>query len=155
LKIIDTLVLIARFKIHKIEMYRGLGQSVANVEYIPGCVSQTLMLSFDDIRLDGVMEVAQDHSVSSFAPRLETMVDEVVCLELFRQSTVGNRGLNIDFDRFICEQFAIILLLLKNGRELGHHIVIIVYTVHIYGRWFLFPGLLVAGSILRSREVFV
>jgi hypothetical protein len=52
LKIIYTLVVISRFKIHKIERQRGLGQSVANVEYIAGRVSQALKLAFDDIRVD-------------------------------------------------------------------------------------------------------
>jgi hypothetical protein len=127
---------------------------VANVKYIAGCVSQTLKLAFDDIRVDGVMEVAQDHSVSSFAPRLVSMVDDV-CSELFRQPTVGIRGGNIDFDRFICERFAVVLLLLKNGREVGHHILVIGYAVHIYGRRLVFPGLLGAGSILHNREIFV
>jgi len=49
LEVIDTLVVIARFKIHKIKRQRGLGQSMANVEQIAGCVSQiikrTLMIS--------------------------------------------------------------------------------------------------------------
>jgi hypothetical protein len=127
---------------------------VANVEYIAGCVSQTLKLAFDDIRVDGVLEVAQDHSVSSFAPRLVSMVDDV-CLELFSQPTVGIRSVNIDFDCFFCERFAEVLLPLKNGREVGHHILIMGYAVHIYGRRLVFPGLLGAGSILRSREIFV
>jgi hypothetical protein len=154
LKIIDTLVVIARFKIHKIERQRGLGQSVANVEYIAGCVSQTVKLAFDDIQVDGVMEVVQDHSVSSFAPRLLSTVDDIVCLELFSQPTVGIRGVNIDFDRFICEHFAVVLRLLKGGHEVGHHILIIGYAVHIYGRRLVFPGLLGMGSILRSREIY-
>jgi hypothetical protein len=54
-------------------------------------VSQALKLAFDDIRVDRVMEVAQDHSVSSFAPRLISMVDDVVCLKYFAllRSTVS------------------------------------------------------------------
>jgi hypothetical protein len=112
LEIVDTLVVIARFMIHKVERQRGLGQSMAYVEHIANCVSQTLELAFDDIRVDGVMEVAQDHSVGSFAPRLVGMVDNVVCLELFNQPMVGIRGVNIDFDHFICERFAVVLLLL-------------------------------------------
>jgi hypothetical protein len=118
-------------------------------------VSQALKLAFDDIRVDGVTDVAQDHPVSSFAPRLLSMVDDIVCFELLSQPTVGIRCVNIDFDRFICERFAVVLLLLKNGREVGHHILIIGYTVHIYGRRLVFPGLLGAGSILRSRGIFV
>jgi hypothetical protein len=152
LKIIYTLFVFVLFKIHKIERQRGLDQSVANVEYIAGCVSQILELAFDDILVDGVIEVAQDHSVSSFAPPLVSIMDDVVCLELFSQPTVGIRGLNIDFDRFICERFAVVLLLLKNGREVGHQIG---YAVHIYGRRLVFPGLLGAGSMLRSRGIFV
>jgi hypothetical protein len=82
------------------------------------------------------------------------MEDDVVCLELFNQPTVGVRGVDIDFDRFICERFAVVLLLLKGGREVGYHILIVSYVVHIYGRRLMFPGLLGAGSILRSREIF-
>jgi len=78
LEVIDTLVVIARFKIHKVRRQRGLGQSMAKVEHIAGRVSQILKRTFDDIRVDGVMEVAQDHSVGSFAPRLISMVDNVV-----------------------------------------------------------------------------
>jgi hypothetical protein len=80
------------------------------------------------------------------------MVDDVVCLKLFSKPTVG---VNIDFDRFICERFAVVLLLLKNGRKVGYHILIIGYALHINGRRLVFPGLLGAGSILRSREIFV
>jgi hypothetical protein len=69
LEVVDVFVVVARFKIHKVERQRGLGQSVANIEHIAGCVSQTFKLTFDDIWVDGVMEVAQDHSVGSFAPR--------------------------------------------------------------------------------------
>jgi hypothetical protein len=128
---------------------------MANVEHIAYCVSQTLELAFDDIRVDGVLEVAQDHSVGSFYPRLVGMVDNVVCLELYNQPTVGIRGVNIDFDRFICEFFGVVLLLLKSGCEVGHHILIVGYAVHIYGRRLVFPGLLGAGSVLRGREIFV
>ena len=116
-------------------------------------VSQALKFTFDDIRADGVVEVAQDHSIDSFAPRLVSMVNDV-CLELFNQPTVGLRGVNIDFDRFICKCFAIILLVLKGGREVGHHILIVGYAVHIYGRRLVFPGLLGAGGTRRSREIF-
>ena len=155
MEIIDTLVVIARFKIHKIERQRGLGQSVADVEYVAGFVSQALKLDFDDIRVNGVMEVAQDHSVSSFVPRLVSMVDDVVCLELFDQPMVRIRGANIDFDRFVGECFAVVLFLLKSDREVGHHILIVGYAVHIYGNRLVFPRLLGAGSILRVRGVFV
>jgi len=64
-------------------------------------MSHTLKLPFNDIRVDGVMEVAQDHPVGSLASRLVSLVDGVVGLELFNQPTVGIRGVNIDFDRFI------------------------------------------------------
>ena len=99
--------------------------------------------------------MAQDHSVSSFAPRLVSMVDDVVCLELFDQPTVRIRGVNIDFDRIVGDCFAVVLFLLKSGREVGHHILIVGYAVHIYGRRLVFPRLLGAGSILRGRGVFV
>jgi hypothetical protein len=88
LEVIDAFVVVARFKIRKVERQRGLGQSVANIEHIAGCVSQTLKLTFDDIWVDGVMEVAQDHSVGLFASRLVSMVNDVVGLELFNQPTV-------------------------------------------------------------------
>jgi len=155
LEVIDTLVVIARNKIHKVKRQWGLGQSMANVEHIAGCMSQILKLTFDSIRVDGVMEVAQDHSVGSFAPRLISMVDDVVCLESFNQPTVGIRGGNIDFDRFVSKHFAVVLLLLKSGCEVGHHVLIIGYAIHIYGRRLVFPGLLGAGSTRHSREVFV
>jgi len=155
LEVIDTLVVIARFKIHKVKRQRGLGQSMANVEHIAGRVSQILKRTFDDIRVDGVMEVAQDHSVGSFAPRLISMVDNIVCVELFNQSTVGIGGGNIDFDRFVSKRFAVVLLLLKSGREVGHHVLIIGYAIQIYGRRLVFPGLLGARSTRRSWEIFV
>jgi hypothetical protein len=66
LEIVDAFVVVAQFKIHKEERQWGLGQSVANIEHIAGRVSQTLKLTFDNIWVDGVMEVAQDHSVGSF-----------------------------------------------------------------------------------------
>jgi len=47
------------------------------------------------------------------------------------------------------------LLLLKSGREVGQHVLIIGYAIHIYGRRFVFPGLLSAGGNRRSREIFV
>jgi len=125
LEVIDTLVVIARYKIHKLKRQRGLGQLMANVEHIAGCVSQILKLTFDDIRVDGVMEVAQDHSVGSFALRLISMVDDIVCVESFNQPMVGIRGGNIDFDRFVSKRFAVVLLLLKSGREVGCHVMII------------------------------
>ena len=128
---------------------------MTNVEHIAGCMSQILKLTFDDIRVDGVMEVAQDYSVGSFAPRLISMVDNVVCVELFNQSTVGIRGGNNDFDRVVSKRFAVLLLLLKGGRVLGHHVLIIGYAIHIYVMRLVFPGLLGAGSNRRSREVFV
>jgi len=155
LEVIDSLVVIAWFKIHKVKRQRALGQSMANVEHIAGFVSQILKLGFDDIRVDGVMEVAQDHCVSSFAPRLIIMVDDVVCVESFYPPTVGIRGGNIYFDRFISKRFAVVLLLLKSGREVGSHVLIIGYAIHIYGRRLVFPGLLGAGRTRRSREIFV
>jgi hypothetical protein len=88
LDVVDAFVVVARFKIHKVERQRGLGQSVVNIEHIAGCVFQTLKLTFDDIWVDGVMEVAQDHCVGSLAPRLVSMVNDVVGLELFNQPTV-------------------------------------------------------------------
>ena len=124
-------VVIARFKIHKVKSQMGLGQSMANVEHIAVCVFQILKLTFDDTRVDGVMEMAQDHSVGSFAPRLIIMVDNVVCVELYNQSTVGNRGGNIDFDLVVSKLFAVVLLLLKSGRELGHHVLVIGYAIHV------------------------
>jgi hypothetical protein len=101
------------------------------------------------------MEVAQDHSVGSFAPRLVSMVDDVVGLELFNQPSVGIRGVNIDFDHFIRERFAVVLLPLKSGSEVGHHILIVGYAVHIYGRRLVFQGLLGAGGTRHSREIFI
>jgi len=127
---------------------------VVDIEHIAGCVSQALKFTFDNIRVDGVVEVAQDHSVGSFAPRLVSMVNDVVCLGLFNQPTVGIRGVDIDFDRFICKRFAVILLVLKGGREVGHHILIVGYAVHIYGRRLVFPGLLGAGGTRRIWEIF-
>jgi hypothetical protein len=56
LEIVDAFVVVARFKIHKVERQWGLGQSVANIEHIAGCVSQTLKLTFDGIWVDGVIE---------------------------------------------------------------------------------------------------
>jgi hypothetical protein len=47
------------------------------------------------------------------------------------------------------------LFLLKGGREVGHHILIVGYAVHIYGRRLVFPRLLDAGGILRSRGVII
>jgi hypothetical protein len=67
----------------------------------------------------------------------------------------GNRDVNIDVDRFIRERLAVVLLLLKSGSEVGHHILIVGYAVHIYGRRLVFPGLLGAGGTRRSREIFV
>jgi len=128
---------------------------MANVEHIAGCMPQILKRTFDNIREDGVMEVAQDHSVGSFAPRLMSVVDDVVCVELFNQSTVGISGGNIDYNRVVSKRFAVVLLLLKSGREVGHHVLIIGYAIHIYVMRLVFPGLLGAGSNRRSREVFV
>jgi hypothetical protein len=96
-------------------------------------VSQALKLTFDDIWVDGVMEVAQDNSVGSFASRLVSMVNDVVGLELFNQPTVRIGGVNADFDSFIRKRFAVVLLLLKSGRKVGHHILIVGYAVYIYG----------------------
>jgi hypothetical protein len=112
LDVLDIFV-VARFKIHKVERQRGFGQSVTHIEHIAGCVSQSLKLSFDDIWVDGVLEVAQDQSVGSFASRLVSMVNYVVGLKLFNQPTVRIRGVNVDFDRFNREHFAVVLLLLK------------------------------------------
>ena len=154
MEVINNLIVIARFKIHKVKRQRGFGQSLANVEHIAGCVSQILKLIFDDIRVDGVMEVVQDHSVGSFAPRLISIVDDVVCVESFNQPTVGIRDGNIDFDRFVSKRFAVVLLLLKSGRELGYHVLKIGYAIHIYGKRLVFPGLLGARSIRRSREIY-
>ena len=74
---------------------------MTNVEHIASCMSQTLKLAFNDIRVDGMMDVAQEQSVGSLASRLVSLVDDVVGLELFNQPTVGIRGVNIDFYRFI------------------------------------------------------
>jgi hypothetical protein len=155
LEVINAFVVVARFKIHKVERQRGLGQSVANIEHIAGCVSQTLKLTFDDIWMDGVMEMVQDHSVGSFAPRLVSMVNDVVGLELYNQPTVGIRGVNVDFDCFIRERFAVVLHLLKSGLKVGHHILIVGYALYIYGRRLVFPGLLGAGGTCRGWEIFV
>jgi hypothetical protein len=154
LEVIDVFVFVARFKIHKIERKRGLGQSVANIEHIADCVSQTLKLTFDDIWVDGVMDVAQDHSVGSFSSGLVSMVNDVVGLELFNQPTVRIRGVNVNFDCFIRKPFAVVLLLLKSGRKVGHHILIVGYSIHIYGGRLVFPGLLGAGGTCRGREIF-
>jgi hypothetical protein len=155
LKVVDAFIVVARFKIHKIKRQRGLGQSVANIEHITGCVSQTLKLTFDDIWVDGVMEVAQDHSVGSFTPRLASMVNDDVGLELFNQPTIRIRGVNVDFDRFIRERFTVVLLLLKSSRKVGHYILIVGYAVQIHGRRLVFPGLLDAGGTCRGGEIFV
>jgi len=155
LEVIDILVVKAQFKIHKVKRQWGFGQSLANVELIAGCMSQILKLTFDNIRVYGVMEVAQDNSVGSFAPRLIIMVDDVVCVESFNQPTVGIRIGNIDFDRFVSKRFAVVLFLLMSGRELGRHVLIIGHAIHIYGRRLVFPRLLGAGSTRRSREIFV
>jgi hypothetical protein len=155
LEIVGAYVVVARFKIHKIERQRGLGQSVTNIEHIADCVSQALKLTFDDIWVDGVMEMAQDHSVRSFAPRLVSMVNDVVGLELFNQPTVRIRGVNVNFDCFIPKSFAVVLLLLKSGRKLGHHILITGYAVHIYGKRLVFPGLLGARGTCRGGEIVV
>jgi hypothetical protein len=74
------------------------------------------------------------------------MVSDVVGLELFNQPTVRIRGVKVDFDHFIRESFAVVLLLLKSGRKVGHHILIVGYAVYIYGRWLVFPGLLGARA---------
>jgi hypothetical protein len=155
LKVIDAFVVVARFKIHKVERQRGLGQAVANIEHITGCVSQTLKLTFDDIWVDGVTAVAQDHSVGSFALRLVSMVNDVVGLELFNQPTVNIRGVNVDFDCFIRERFAVVLLHFKSGRKVGHHILIVGYAVYIYWRRLVFPGLLGALGTCPGGEIFV
>ena len=99
------------------------------------------------------MEMAQDHSVGSFSPRLVSMVDDVVSLELFDQPTIGIRGVDIDFVRFICKCVAIIFFVFKGGREVGHHILIVGYAIHIYGRRLVFPGLLGTGGTRRIREI--
>jgi hypothetical protein len=117
-------------------------------------VSQTLKLTFDDICVDGLMEVAQDHAVGSFASRLVSMVNDVG-LELFKQPTVRIRGVNVDFDCFILEPFAVVLLLLKSGRKVGHLILIVGYAVYVYGGRLVFPGLLGAGGTCRGRKIFV
>jgi hypothetical protein len=82
-------------------------------------------------------------------------VNDVVGLELFNQPRVRIRGVNVDFDRFIRKRFAVVLLLLKRGRKVGHHYLIVGYAVHIYGRRLVFPGLLGAGSTCRGGEIFV
>jgi hypothetical protein len=155
LEVVDAFVVVARFKVHKVERQRGLGQSAANIEHIAGCVSQTIKLTFDDIWVGGVMEVAQDHSVGSFAPRLVSMANDVVGLELFNQPTVRIRRANVDFDHFIRKLFAEVSLLLKSDRKLGHHILIVGYAVYIYGRRLVFQGLLGAGGTCRGGEIFV
>jgi hypothetical protein len=83
------------------------------------------------------------------------MVNDVVGLELFNQPTVRIRGVNVDFDRFIRERLAVVLLLLKSGREVGHHILIVGYTVYIHGGRLVFLGLLGAKGTCRGRDIFV
>jgi hypothetical protein len=148
---VDAFVVVARFRIHKVERQRGFSQSVANIEHIAGCVSQTLKLTFDDIWVNGVIEVAQDHFIGSFAPRLVSMVN-YVGLEFFNQPTVKIRGVNVDFDHFVWEPFAVVLLLLKSGRKVIHHILIDGYALYIYWRRLVFPGLLGAGGTCRGGE---
>jgi hypothetical protein len=76
-----------------------------------------------------------------------------VDLEFFNQPTVRIRGVNVDFDCFIRQRFAVVLLLLKSGRKVGHHILIVGYAVHIYGRRLVFPRLLGAGGTLFSTKI--
>jgi hypothetical protein len=47
------------------------------------------------------------------------------------------------------------LHLLKSGRKVGHHILIVGYTVYTHGRRLVFPGLLGAGGTCRGGEIFV
>ena len=71
----------------------------------------------------------------------------------FNQPTVGIRVGNIEFDRFVSKRFAVVLLLLKSGREVGRLVLIIGYAIHIYERRLVFPGLLRAGSTRRSMKI--
>jgi hypothetical protein len=83
------------------------------------------------------------------------MVNDVAGLVLFNQPTVRIRSVNVDFGRFIWERFTVVLLLFKSGRKVGHHILIVGYASHIYGRRLVFPGLLGAGGTCRGGEIFV
>ena len=82
-------------------MQWGLDQAVANVKHIAGCMSQSLKLIFDYVRLDRVMKVAQDHYVRSFPPRLVDMVTDVVGPKFCNQPAVGVWIINIDFNCII------------------------------------------------------
>jgi len=64
-------------------------------------MSQTLKLVFDDVQVDGVMKVAQEHSVRSFPSRLVGMVSDVVGPKLRNQPAVRVGSVNIDFNRII------------------------------------------------------
>jgi hypothetical protein len=57
LEVIDAFV-VTGLQIHKVKRQWGLAQAVANVKHIVGCMSQSLKLVFDDVRVDRVMKVA-------------------------------------------------------------------------------------------------
>ena len=112
---------------------------MANVKHIAGCMSQSLKLIFDYVRVDRMMEVAQDHSVRSFPPRLVGMVKDIVGPKFCNQPAVGFGIINIDFNCIICKGFEVVPLFLKNGGDLRHHILVIGDVVYIYCRGFMFP----------------
>jgi hypothetical protein len=71
---------------------------VAKVEHIAGYMSHNFKLTFDDIRVDGMMEMAYDHSVGSIFSWLISIALDIVSLELINQPTIGITGRDIDFD---------------------------------------------------------
>ena len=50
-------VVVAGIQIHKVKRQWGLAQAVANVKNIAGCMSQSLKLIFDYVRVDRVLNI--------------------------------------------------------------------------------------------------
>ena len=65
MEVIDAFVVVAGLQIHRVKRQWGLAQAVADVKHIAGCMSQSLKLVFDDVRVDRAIEVEQDRSVRS------------------------------------------------------------------------------------------
>jgi hypothetical protein len=101
LEVIDAFVVVRGLQIHKVKRQWGLAQAVVNVKHIAGCMSQSLKLVFDDVRVDRLMKVAQDRSVRSFPPRLVGMVNNVVGPKLCDKAVVGVGSVNIDINCII------------------------------------------------------
>ena len=101
LEVIDAFIVVTGLQIHKVKREWGLAQAVANVKPIAGCMSQSLKLVFDDVRVDRLKKVAQNHSVLSFPPRLVGMLNDVVGPKLCDKPAVGVGSVNIDFNCII------------------------------------------------------